>query len=39
VLFQAWQVIAPGSTRGRRYALPFVIVTTLFFLAGGAFGY
>jgi sec-independent protein translocase protein TatC len=40
VLYQAWQFIAPGLyPRERRYALPFVLVTTVFFLSGGAFGY
>jgi sec-independent protein translocase protein TatC len=40
VLFQAWRFISPGLyPRERRYALPFVLVTTFFFLAGGAFGY
>jgi sec-independent protein translocase protein TatC len=40
VLYQAWQFIAPGLyPRERRYALPFVLVTTAFFLSGGAFGY
>ena len=40
VLYQAWAFIAPGLYRHeRRYALPFVLFSTLFFLAGGAFGY
>jgi sec-independent protein translocase protein TatC len=40
VLYQAWRFIAPGLyPRERHYALPFVLVTTMFFLAGGAFGY
>jgi sec-independent protein translocase protein TatC len=40
ILYQAWQFIAPGLyPRERRYALPFVLITTAFFLSGGAFGY
>jgi sec-independent protein translocase protein TatC len=40
ILFQGWRFISPGLyPRERRYALPFVLVTTAFFLAGGAFGY
>jgi sec-independent protein translocase protein TatC len=40
ILLQAWGFIAPGLyPRERRYALPFVLVTTFFFLSGGAFGY
>jgi sec-independent protein translocase protein TatC len=40
VLYQAWAFIAPGLyAHERRYALPFVLFATLFFVAGGAFGY
>jgi len=40
VLYQFWAFIAPGLyPHERRYAAPFVIFTSLFFLAGGAFGY
>jgi sec-independent protein translocase protein TatC len=40
ILYQAWRFIAPGLyERERRFALPFVLSTTAFFLGGGAFGY
>ena len=40
VLYQAWAFIAPGLyPRERRYALPFVLFASGFFIAGGAFGY
>jgi sec-independent protein translocase protein TatC len=40
VLYQVWGFVAPGLyRRERRLALPFVFFTTVFFLAGGAFGY
>jgi len=40
VLFQLWQFIAPGLyKRERRYAAPFIIFASLFFVAGGYFGY
>lgn len=39
-LYQTWAFIAPGLyPRERRYALPFVLVTTLLFFSGCAFGY
>ena len=40
VLWQVWRFIAPGLYKHeRRYAGPFIISTTLFFLMGGVFGY
>jgi Sec-independent protein secretion pathway component TatC len=40
VLWQAWRFISPGLYKHeRRYAGPFIISTTVFFLLGGVFGY
>lgn len=40
VLLQVWLFIAPGLyKRERRYAAPFIIFGTLFFVLGGFFGY
>ena len=40
LLYQAWRFIAPGLyARERRWAAPFVVLGTGFFLAGGAFAY
>jgi sec-independent protein translocase protein TatC len=40
ILMQIWMFISPGLyKRERRYALPFIISGTLFFIAGGYFGY
>jgi sec-independent protein translocase protein TatC len=40
LLTQVWLFIRPGLYhRERRLALPFIVFTTLFFLAGGYFGY
>jgi sec-independent protein translocase protein TatC len=40
VFWQLWAFIAPGLYRKeRRLALPFVLVSTCFFLGGTAFGY
>jgi sec-independent protein translocase protein TatC len=40
ILLQLWLFIAPGLyTREKRYALPFILFATLFFVVGGYFGY
>jgi sec-independent protein translocase protein TatC len=40
VLAQAWLFIAPGLyPHERRYVVPFVLLGSMLFLAGGAFGY
>lgn len=40
ILWQVWRFISPGLYRHeRRYAGPFIIFSSLFFLAGGYFGY
>jgi sec-independent protein translocase protein TatC len=40
VLWQVWRFIAPGLYKHeRRYAGPFIISTSLFFVIGGVFGY
>jgi sec-independent protein translocase protein TatC len=40
ILFQLWMFISPGLyPRERRYAAPFIIFASLFFIAGGYFGY
>lgn len=40
ILYQAWRFISPGLyKRERRWAAPFVVLGTLFFVAGGAFAY
>ncbi len=40
LLFQVWAFVAPGLyQREKRLAFPFVMAMTLFFVAGGAFGY
>jgi sec-independent protein translocase protein TatC len=40
LLSQVWMFVRPGLyKRERRLALPFVIFTSLFFVAGGYFGY
>lgn len=40
LLAQVWGFIAPGLyEREKRWAVPFIVVASLFFLAGGAFAY
>src|SRR5947208_293461 len=40
IILQIWFFIAPGLyKRERRYAAPFIIFATLFFLVGGWFGF
>ena len=40
ILLQLWLFIAPGLYKHeRRYAAPFIIFASLFFIAGGYFGY
>ena len=40
LLLQLWLFISPGLySRERRYAAPFIIMATLFFVSGGYFGY
>ena len=40
ILWQLWLFIAPGLyKRERRYAAPFIVLASLFFIAGGYFGY
>lgn len=40
IFFQIWQFVAPGLLPGeRRYALPFVAISSFFFLLGLAFCY
>ena len=40
LLFQLWLFLRPGLyKRERRLAVPFILFTTIFFVAGGLFGY
>jgi sec-independent protein translocase protein TatC len=40
ILYQVWRFVSPGLyPKERRWAAPFVVLGTLFFLAGGAFAY
>jgi sec-independent protein translocase protein TatC len=40
ILLQVWRFVAPGLYRREKmYAVPFIASGSLFFLAGGAFGY
>ncbi len=40
IFFQFWKFVAPGLyQREKKYVIPFVLFTTLFFAAGGLFAY
>jgi len=40
LIYQVWAFISPGLyARERRYAVPFILFATIFFVLGGAFGY
>ncbi len=40
ILYEIWAFVSPGLyTREKRYVIPFVIFSTLFFIGGGLFGY
>ena len=40
LLYQAWRFVSPGLyKRERRWAAPFIVLGTLFFVGGGAFAY
>ena len=40
IIWQLWLFISPGLyKRERRYAAPFIVVASLFFIAGGYFGW
>lgn len=40
ILAQLWLFVAPGLyTHEKRWILPFIVLGTLFFMAGGAFGF
>jgi len=40
IFFQFWKFVAPGLyQKEKKYAIPFVILTTFFFAAGGLFAY
>jgi sec-independent protein translocase protein TatC len=40
ILYQVWQFVAPGLYRKEKmYAFPFIFSASVFFVAGGAFGY
>jgi sec-independent protein translocase protein TatC len=40
ILYQLWAFVSPGLyPREKRYAIPFIVIATMFFLCGGTFGY
>jgi sec-independent protein translocase protein TatC len=40
LFYQAWSVVAPGLyAREKKYAIPFVLASTIFFAGGAFFGY
>lgn len=40
ILFQIWRFISPGLySKEKRYALPFVVFSTIFFIGGALFAY
>ncbi|MCB9557151.1 MAG: twin-arginine translocase subunit TatC [Deltaproteobacteria bacterium] len=40
IFYQLWRFVAPGLyAKEKRYALPFVTLSVLFFISGAAFGY
>jgi sec-independent protein translocase protein TatC len=40
ILYQVWRFVSPGLyPKERRWAAPFILLGSLFFLAGGAFAY
>jgi len=40
ILYQIWQFVSPGLyEKEKRYLIPFVLISTLLFIGGGAFGY
>ncbi len=40
ILYQLWAFVSPGLyPRERRYAAPFILFSSLFFIGGGLFGY
>jgi sec-independent protein translocase protein TatC len=40
ILYQVWKFVAPGlHVQERRYAIPFVVLSTAFFLGGASFCY
>jgi sec-independent protein translocase protein TatC len=40
ILYQVWRFIAPGLyTHEKKFAIPFVVLSTVFFVAGGVFAH